>query len=59
MGSVKRPVEKKGLITKPQVPDKTSIDQGGGVVKGLMGGIVEICGENFVGNYCGKIYGKL
>lgn len=34
-------MEKKGQVTKPQVPDKTSIDQGVGVVKGLIGGIVE------------------
>ena len=42
MGSVKQPMEKKGLVTKPQVPDKTSIDQGVGVVKGL---IMEIYGK--------------
>ncbi len=40
MRSVKQPMEKKGLVTKPQAPDKTSIDQGVGVVKGLMGRIV-------------------
>ena len=38
---VKQPMEKKGLVTKPQVPDKTSIDQVVDVVKGLMGRIVE------------------
>ena len=52
MGSVKQPMEKKGQVTKPQVPDKTSIDQGVGVVKGLMGRIVGKLWKN-----CDKKYG--
>lgn len=46
---VKQPMEKKGQVTKPQVPDKTSIDQGVGVVKGR---IVEKIWGKLCGKFC-------
>lgn len=51
MESVKQPVEKKGQVTKPQAPDIASIDQGGGVVKGLIRENMENYTENYVENY--------